>query len=212
MNNLRLPVGAEYSVNLLYTDYDTNYSKIDRSGILKAVDEAKVQDPDLIVAMLHWGSEYDRQVAESQKEIAKLLFDNGVGLIIGSHSHYVGPIELPDKSNGYYGKKLVAYSLGDLVSVADNSEARNGCILNVTVTKDRDGVHIADISYVPTFSAAPSEDLSIRSYEVLDTLGALSFYKQGYYDRISDSLYEHLISAIDRMKELTGMPDDMAGS
>ena len=162
--------------------------------------------------MLHWGSEYDRQVTESQKEIAKLLFDNGVGLIIGSHSHFVGPIELPEKSKGSYGKQLVAYSLGNLISVADNSEARNGCVLNVTVAKDREGLRIADISYVPTFSAAPSEELSVRDHEVLDTLGALSFYRQGYYDRISDRLYEHLISAIDRMKEQTGLPDCIAGS
>ena len=40
MNNLRLPVGAEYCVNLLYTDYDTNYSKIDRASITAATSSA----------------------------------------------------------------------------------------------------------------------------------------------------------------------------
>ncbi len=210
MNNLRLPAGAEYSVNLLYSDYDTNYSKIDRSAITQAVAEAQAQNPDLIVAMLHWGSEYDRQITDSQKEIAELLFDSGVNLIVGSHSHYVGPIELKDAAGSSYGSRLVAYSLGDFVSAADSNAARNGCILSVTVTKDRDGVRITDLSYVPTYSAAPSEELEIQNYEVLDTLGAISFYKQGYYDRVSEALYKQLVSALEKMKEQTGMPEHLA--
>lgn len=209
MNNLRLPVGAEFSVNLLYTDYDTNYSKIDNSAILNAVEEARMQNPDLIVAMLHWGSEFDRQVAESQEEIAELLFDNGVNLIIGSHSHYVGSIILKDKKGINYGKKLIAYSLGDFVSTADNSEARNGCILSVTVVKDRGNTTISNLSYIPTYSAAPSSELETKDYEVLDTLGAISFYKQGYYDRVSDTLYDQLLSAIEDLKEQTELPDNI---
>ena len=63
---------------------------------------------------------------------------------------------------------------------------------------------------MPTYSAAPSESLEIRDCEVLDTLGAISFYKQGYYDRVSDKLYEQLVSALEEMKKQTGMPDNLA--
>ena len=98
MNNLRLPDGTDYCVNLLYTDYDTNYSKIARSAISSAVEEARLAQPDLIVALLHWGSEYDKEIADSQKEIAKLLFDSGVNLIVGSHSHYIGAMELKSRN------------------------------------------------------------------------------------------------------------------
>ena len=210
MNNLRLPVGAEYSVNLLYSDYDTNYSKIARSAIEQAVTEARLQNPDLIIAMVHWGSEFDRQVTDSQEEIAELLFQKGVNLIIGAHSHYVGPIDLKNKRITPEGGNLVAYSLGDFVSVADSFSARNGCILTVQLRKDGDGIRITDLRYTPTFSAAPSEDLKIEDYAVLDTLGAISFYKEGYYDRVSDELYEELVSALADMKEQTGLPDNMA--
>ena len=210
MNNLRLPTGSEYCVNLLYSDYDTNYSKIASSAIAEVVEEARMQRPDVIIAMVHWGSEYDKQVADSQEEIAELLFDNGVNLIIGSHSHYVGPMELKDKKISSYGGNLVAYSLGDFVSVSDSSSARNGCVLSVTIQKDGDDIRITDLTYVPTYSAAPSESLEISTYEVLDTLNAISFYKQGYYDRVSDKLYEQLVSALDKMKEQTGMPDNIA--
>ena len=60
------------------------------------------------------------------------------------------------------------------------------------------------------YSAAPSKALYIRSYEVLDTLDAISFYKQGYYDRVSDELYEELVSALEDMKEETELPDKLA--
>ncbi len=210
MNNLRLPAGAEYCVNLLYTDYDTTYSKIARSAIEKTVEEARLQSPDLIVAMVHWGSEYDQQIAESQKEIAALLFDSGVNLIIGSHSHYVGPMELKSEKITPSGGSFVAYSLGDFVSVADASSARNGCVLSLTVVKDSNGMRITDLNYVPTYSSAPSETLEITDYEVVDTLGAISSFRQGFYDRVSDKLYEQLLSALENMKEQTGMPDKLA--
>ena len=205
MNNLRLPTGTDYCVDLLYTDYDTNYSKIARSAISSAVEEAKLWQPDLIVAMLHWGSEYDKEITDSQKEIAELLFDSGVNLIVGSHSHYVGSMELKNRNVTYSGGSFIAYSLGDFVSTADTSTARSGCVLSVTICKDEDGVRITDLGYSPTYSSAPSEDLGTEAYEILDTQDAISFYKNGYYDRVSDKLYEKLVAAVEKMQEQTGL-------
>ncbi len=205
MNNLRLPVGAEYCVNLLYNDYDTNYSKIDHASITAVVEEAKAQSPDVIVAMVHWGSEYDQQIADSQKEIAKLLFQSGVHLIVGSHSHFVGPMTLTSRRISPFGGSFIAYSLGDFVSCADTNSARNGCVLSVTISKDGEGVRITNLEYAPTYSAAPSEELELREYEILDTLAAIRFYNSGYYDSVSEKLYERLISAVEKMKEQTGL-------
>ena len=205
MNNLRLPTGTDYCVDLLYTDYDTNYTKVARAAISSAVEEAKLWEPDLIVAMVHWGSEYDKEIADSQKEIAKLLFENGVNLIVGSHSHFVGEMELKNRNVMQSGGNFIAYSLGDFISTADTSSARNGCVLSVTICKDEDGIRITDLHYSPTYSAAPNEDLGTRSYEILDTLDAISFYKNGYYDRVSDKLYEKLLAAVEKMKEQTGL-------
>ncbi len=210
MNNMRLPAGADYCVNLLYSDYDTNYSKIARGAITAAVEEAKLYTPDLIIAMVHWGSEYDRELADSQKEIAKLLFDSGVHLIVGSHSHYVGPMEFRNRQISPFGGSFIAYSLGDFLSAADTSSARHGCILRLTICKDGNGTRITGLEYAPTFSAAPSKELEIEDYEILDTLDAISFYKEGYYDRVSDILYDRLVSAVERMKEQTGLGEYQA--
>ena len=41
LNNLGLPLNAEYCVDLLYTDYNSDYSKVDSTAILNPLDAAK---------------------------------------------------------------------------------------------------------------------------------------------------------------------------
>lgn len=210
MNNLRLPDGADYCVNLLYRDYDTNYTELDRVAITAAVEQAKACSPDVVIAMVHWGSEYDRNIAQSQKDAAKLLFESGVNLIVGSHSHYVGPMALESREITPFGGNFIAYSLGDFVSAADTSSARNGCVLRVSFLKDGADVSIQEVQYAPTYSAAPSDTLNIQSYEIMDTLDTISFYQKEYYDRVSDKLYEQLVASVEELKELTKLPDSLA--
>ncbi|MBQ9373605.1 MAG: CapA family protein, partial [Oscillospiraceae bacterium] len=95
-NNLRVPEEALWSVNLLYSD--ELYKEIARDAILNAVKRARAENPDVIVALVHWGSEYDEELSDSQTKIAELLLENGVSLVVGSHSHYVGPVK---RTNGY---------------------------------------------------------------------------------------------------------------
>ena len=204
-NGLRLPEGAEYCVNLLFEDYDTNYTKIDRAGILSLIDRAKDEQPDIILCMVHWGSEYTRTISEAQTEIAQFMLENGVDAILGSHSHLVGPIEWGGETTliGTASQGLVAYSLGDLLSAADRESAHSGCLLSLTLTK-KDGVtEISDVQYIPTYSADPSEDYGVTHYAVYDTLDAIALYESSYYDRISDALYAHLLETIEDLKEQT---------
>ena len=105
---------------------------------------------------------------------------------------------------------FIAYSLGDFVSMADVTSARSGCVLSLTILKDGNGIRITGLEYAPTFSAAPSEGLDITDYEVLDSLSAISFYESGYYDRVSEKLYDQLVSAVEKMKDQTGLSEYQA--
>ena len=201
MNSLRLPDGAEYCVNLLYSDYDSNYSNIARGAITALVGNAKAQDPDLIVAMVHWGSEYTREPTSSQKQIAALLQEQGVDLIVGSHSHYVGPmLRSGSSARVLAGGGFVAYSLGDFLSCADTDDAHNGCILTVELLEHEGQTRIRTISYEPTYSAYPDETLQTTRYEILPSQYAIDLCKGSYYDRISQPLYERLVQAVAQMK------------
>lgn len=91
--------------------------------------------------MLHWGSESDSAVTDSQKKIKNLLFENGVDAIIGSHSHIVGPMEQEQVTtvDGTEKTCFVAYSLGNFFSSMDDSYAKNcreSVVLNLSFTKN----------------------------------------------------------------------------
>ena len=71
LGGLQLPEGAEYAVNLLYKDYSTDYEKLDMSALLDSVDAAKALKPDIILVMLHWGSEATLEPTRTQESIAR---------------------------------------------------------------------------------------------------------------------------------------------
>ena len=73
MDGMALPSGSEHCVNLLYTDYSSNYQKVNRAGITAVLDAMNKEDPDITIVMLHWGSEFNDTVSSTQKDIVDLL-------------------------------------------------------------------------------------------------------------------------------------------
>ncbi len=212
MNGKRLPEDADYAVNLLYEDYyetgTTNFTKLAKDSILELIDNAKAENPDVIIALVHWGSEYE-DVTDAQKKAAALLFENGVDLIVGQHSHLVGPMRqekdepLPHSiSNGF-----VAYSLGDFLSSESSLSGHSGCILSIRLLKHNGKITVASIEYTPTFSAFPDEDLQTDRYEILDSKAAIADFEGDYYDKISQPLYDLLNSSVEKLRERTGWSD-----
>ena len=93
----------------------------DRDDISLAIEAAKRNHADFIIALAHWGNEYELRHSHSQEDTAAWLTDMGTDLIIGAHPHVVqdtASFVSPD------GRKTVpvAYSLGNAVS---NMSARN---------------------------------------------------------------------------------------
>ena len=140
LGNLRLPDGAEYAVNLLYEDYDTNYTQVATAQIESVMAAARKHSPDVLIALVHWGAEDDSQHSQTQERIADLLVANGADVILGSHSHQPGPIETRTATdeNGDEHTALVAYDLGDFYTASDKS-ARQGIVLQLEFTKDKRG-------------------------------------------------------------------------
>ncbi|MBQ1735709.1 MAG: CapA family protein [Lachnospiraceae bacterium] len=203
VDNMHIPEEAAWCVNLLYSD-DVTYSKIASDSIANTVKRAKAMNPDVIVALVHWGSEYNDEITESQRKIADLLCKNGASLIIGTHSHYVGPIVQMKNESSPTGSTLIAYGLGDFVSSADTEVARSGCILNVQFKRTEERVILSNVQYTPVYSTEPSEALECNSWEVLDCLQAVKFYEENYYDRVSEPIYDLLLKVISHMKDQTG--------
>lgn len=196
LGGMNIPAGEEYCVDLLYTDYATDYEDVNTAGITAAIDKAKSQHPDVLIAMLHWGSENVREVSRRQEEIADLMFHNGVDVIIGSHPHVVGKVEQRSvrMDDGSRKNVLIAYSLGDFCKVS-RGQNNMSPILNIVFTRDAfsgettlTGVSCSSVAAMDNGEEAPDR------YTIIDADTAIQLYEGNYYDRIPRSLYDVLLS------------------
>lgn len=119
-----------FKIAFLNATYGTNGIPVSRPNIVNFLDrkqmkadilKARLMKPDIIIAFMHWGNEYETTPSSSQIELAEWILDLGVDHIIGSHPHVVQPIELIGKSDVPQ-KHLVVYSLGNYIS---NMSARH---------------------------------------------------------------------------------------
>lgn len=176
LNNYSLPSDAGYAVDVLFKDYATNYSQINKEALLASVNAAKALEADVIVAMLHWGNENEIEPFTTQEQIADLLFQSGVDVIIGSHSHEVGPMEMRKVTvDGEEKEVFLAYSLGNFFSSMDRGTSRTSVVLNLEFTMDAEtgDVRISDANYLPVYIVDKGENATTR-FEVLPIRSAMA--------------------------------------
>ena len=191
-----LPIGSEDCVNLLYTDFATTYEEVDTAGIKKILQNAASEKPDITIALLHWGSEYNDTISSTQKEIVKLMQNQGVDVIIGTHSHMVHEISY-DETTG----NLVAYSLGDFFGDASRSGTAYSIILDLEITKDYDlgTTRVTDYGYIPIYTLSESESADGKRRVVLIDESMLA-YDQNFMNRIAASAYENMAYSLNRIE------------
>lgn len=193
MDGTALPPGNENMVNLLYTDYDSTYQKVATAKITSILESVQQTQPDLTIALLHWGSEYNDTISKTQKSIKNLLLSNGVDAIIGTHPHRVHPIEFDPEAG-----TLVAYSLGDFFGDAPRSGSEYSILLDLEITKTPEGAtSITGYEYIPIFSERPED----KHPRVLRIREAMEAYESGYVDRVSQDTYEAMRYALERIED-----------
>ena len=102
---------------------------------------------DVVIVMPHWGREYTDAVTAEQRRLAIALVASGADVILGSHSHWAGPLELVDG-------RLVVYSLGDLVfDLRHDARTQQGVIAELTFA----GTRLAQLDLRPTLMVDRSQ-------------------------------------------------------
>lgn len=197
-----LPAGNDNLVNILYEDYASTYDKIDRTRITNILKAVEAEKPDITIALLHWGSEYNDDISDTQKSIVNLMKKQGVDVIIGTHPHTVQAIEY-DALAG----TLVAYSLGDFFGDASRGGTNYSIILDLEITKDSGTgtTKVTNYSYTPiyTVSEAESADGYRRVVRIDKTVEA---WEENYLDKVSQSAKESMVYALDRIEARINPP------
>lgn len=191
-----LPAGNENLVNVLYTDYASTYQKIDKDGITAILKNVAEEKPDITVALLHWGSEYNDDFSKTQESIVSLMKKQGVDIILGTHPHTVQSI-IYDESAG----TLVAYSLGDFFGDAARGGTNYSIILDIEITKDSTtGVtKVTDYSYTPIYTVTAADTVD-DTQRVVRIDKAMEAFQDNYLDKVTQTTYESMEYALTRIE------------
>ena len=206
MGGRGMPVGNENLVNLLYVDYDSEYREIDRERITSILKAANAEKPDLTIAMIHWGSEYNDDISRTQESIVALMKKQGVDVILGTHPHMVQPIDY-DPING----TLVAYSLGDFFGSATRAGTNYSIILDLEITRDSTtGVtRVSDYSYTPIYTVKRGESNGDYAYDrVMRIDAALEALYGNFLDKVTDATESQMKYSLTRIEDRLIMPEE----
>lgn len=141
-NGLPVPDDKPYLVNML-----------DIKTIEHDIKALKEQQVDYIMAMIHFGNEYQRIASPEQEEWTKTLYELGVDFVLGSHPHVVQPLNVDKSQSAYENDKGVIYSMGNFISNQRWGWKDYGIILDIVLEKDviTNKVKIKSIDAIPTY-------------------------------------------------------------
>ena len=197
-----LPAGNDNLVNILYEDYASTYDKIDRTRITSVLTAVEAEKPDITIALLHWGSEYNDDISDTQKSIVNLMKKQGVDVIIGTHPHTVQAIEYDELAG-----TLVAYSLGDFFGDASRGGTNYSIILDLEITKDSSTgtTKVTNYSYTPIYTVSEVETADgYRRVVRIDK--AVEAWEENYLDKVSQSAKESMVHALGRIEARINPP------
>lgn len=145
---------------------------------------------DCVIAVVHWGNEYERQPNREQKMMADFMRRSGVDIILGSHPHVVQPFEVDDKG-------VTLYSLGNFVSNQRTRYRDGGLIatIDVTIVERGEGEEVKsrsvkyDLDVTPVWAHLP--DYAVIPPEVGDVM-QMNYDSRTRYNRFMEDTREHL--------------------
>ena len=194
-NGIPVPSDKEFCVNL-----------IDKDFIKKDIESAKSQNVDMIVACMHWGTEYRTTANAEQEELADFLFQNGVDIILGNHPHVLEPMEKRTVTleDGTTKDGFVIYACGNFICDQNAENTRNSIILNLTITKHSDEkITIDKADYVPIYMYKGSSS-KLKRMKVLDIEQSISNYENGIDTSIGQATYNDLKNQLKKIQKIVG--------
>ena len=146
-----LPVPEPCYVNLM-----------DTTEIAADLEKAKGMNPDVIIALPHWGIEYQTLPSKAQKDMAKWLLEHGVDHIIGGHPHVAQPIELLNNK-----QNLIAWSMGNVVSNQSKPNTYGGYMVRLEFTKNDSVTVLSNHNYSLYWVSRPPDNGYRHQYRIL---------------------------------------------
>ena len=171
-----------YGTNLGATEHwpKTNYLGR-REEVAKAFEASR--KADIVVALPHWGPEYQLTHSDSQEERAKWMVECGADIIIGAHPHVV---QDTTSINGV----PVIYSLGNAVSNMSAKDTQLELMATVRIVRHGNGdIEMLPVELTWLWCSRPggySNDYTVVPVE--EQIGRRDSWKGGWeYDKMMET-------------------------
>ncbi len=193
-NGIPVPSGKDFCVNL-----------IDKDLMSYQINLAKDENADVIIACMHWGTEYSTVQNSEQEELADFLFKSGVDIIIGNHPHVAEPMEKRSVTleDGTVKDCFVIYALGNFTADQNYANTRSSVILNLDLTFEDDVLNINSATYTPIY-IYESPNVRYHKFKLIDMEDAILKYESSKDTSIGQSLYNTLKSELKNITKIVG--------
>jgi poly-gamma-glutamate capsule biosynthesis protein CapA/YwtB (metallophosphatase superfamily) len=146
---------------------------LDANVVVEDAMTARSWGADVVIAILHYGEEYQREPSQEQLDISQDILSRGVDVIIGSHPHVVQPIaHVVQYTSWAVTDKYAVYSLGNFVSAQRWRYSDSGLVAYVHIEKKGLRAYVTGVSYLPVYVQRSTVDEKV-SYRVLPVLPGL---------------------------------------
>jgi len=164
---------------------------------------AHARPGDLVIASLHWGSNWGYEISDEERRFAHRLIDEaGVGLLHGHSSHHAKAIEV-------YRGKLILYGCGDLLNdyegIRGYESFRGDLSLMYFATLEAESGALVGLSMVP---------MQIRGFRIQRAPAAAVEWLAWVLERECSKLGTHIARQADGTLELlepAGYRDALTG-
>ena len=130
-------VNFTYGTNAAQQSAWPKVNRIDHEDIEKAFERARERGADYIIALPHWGNEYELQHSAGQEKLAGELARLGADAIVGSHPHVVQDSTAIVTEDGR--RVPVFYSVGNAVSNMSAPNTRLELAVSILIERDITG-------------------------------------------------------------------------
>ena len=186
-NGMTLPAGSAMVVPF-----------IDSAVIERQVKSAR-ELADLLFVVMHWGDEDSFVAGAPQKNLARMMADNGVDVIIGMHPHVFQETAWLERPDG--GRTLVTYSIGNMISGMLGAHNMIGGFLGFDIVKNAGGdVKIENTRIIPVITHYRYESGRTGPYNPVYSFqnGRLGFQVYSFEDYSRELAAEHGVALFDQ--------------
>ncbi len=172
----------------------TNYIK-ETQKIESAFQKCEEAGADYIIALPHWGTEYQLKHSSEQEKTARWLIESGADAIIGTHPHVIQDSQEIDGVT-------VAYSLGNAVSNMSAANTQLELMATIRIARDFAGnTYMLPITFTYLWCSLPGG--YNNSYTVIPVAKYINRKEewQGSWD------YEKMMKTYERVKKASGIQD-----